>query len=176
MILREIFQYYSFRFEEHYQELFEKRKIFEKVEKLQTKDVYSFDLHIPKSFNSAQVNKFLTHQLVEIEGEFVDVGIGKPAQKGQDMYESNVTILVEYCLIDSMVIFCANVEASMISEVYYPQVCIDLNDGLIFATKCSCEASEGGTCTHVSCLLHVILDICSKKDPNIARPGTSKVK
>ena len=116
--------------------------------------MYSFDLSIPKAFNTVQVNNFLTHQMIEIYGELVDVRIEKPAKKGRDLYESKNTLLAEYCVIDSKVIFSANVEASMIAQVYFPQVCIDMNDGLVFATKCTCEALEGGTCTHVSCLLH----------------------
>ena len=135
----------------------------------------SFDLNIPKSFNSVQVDQFLTHQLLEINGELVDVGIGKPAQKGKIMYELGNIILIEYFVTDFKVIISANIEASMISELYFPQVCIDLNNGHIFSPKCTCEASEGGICTHVSCLLYAILDIVSKKEPKITRPGTSKV-
>ena len=135
----------------------------------------SFDLSIPKSFNSAHVDRFLTHQLLEINGELVDVGIGKPAQKGKNMYESENIILIEFCVVDAKVIFSANVEASMISEVYFPQVCIKLSNGHIFSTKCTCEASEGGICTHISCLLQAVLDLVSKKEPKISRPGTSKV-
>ena len=71
------------QFEKLYEELLEKRKIFTYVEKMKTKDIYSFDLQIPKAFDSIQVNNFLTHQIAEINGEFVDVGIGKPAEKGK---------------------------------------------------------------------------------------------
>ena len=65
----------------------------------------SFDLNIPKSFNSVQVDQFLTHQLLEINGELVDVGIGKPAQKGKIMYELGNIILIEYFVTDFKVTF-----------------------------------------------------------------------
>ena len=110
-----------------------------------------------------------------MNGELIDIGIGKPAKKGKDLYDSDVTTLVEFCQIDNQVIFSANVEASMVSDVYYPQVCIDLKSGEIITSKCTCEASESGTCTHVSCLFHVVLDICMNKEPKIVRPGTSEV-
>ena len=66
-------------------------------------------------------------------------------------------------------------EASYISQVYYPQICIDLSNGSIKTSQCTCEASDTGLCTHVSCLLHLVLDLVKEKDPKISRPGTSKV-
>ena len=138
-------------------------------------DIYSFDLTIPKAFNIKNIENFLTHEVVEMDGELVDAGIDKPADKGKDLYLSKHTTLCEYCVIDNKVIFNANVDASLNAEVYYPQVCIDLTYGNIVSTICTCEASPTGTCTHVSCLLHVILDVKKQKEPQIERPGTSKV-
>ena len=138
-------------------------------------DVYSFDLVLPKKYNVKQIENFLTFQLVEIDGELVNVGIDKPAKKGRDLYDSFNTTLCEFCVFEDKVIFSANVEASLNCEVYYPQVCIDMNDGKITISMCTCEASPTGTCTHVSCLLHAILDISKDKEPKIARPCTSKV-
>ena len=46
------------QFEKLYEELLEKRKIFTYVEKMKTKDIYSFDLQIQKAFDSIQVNNF----------------------------------------------------------------------------------------------------------------------
>ena len=165
------------RFDEHYKELFEKRKIFEEVENddIQSNDVYAFDLLIPKAFNIAQVNTFLTYQLVELNGELVNVGIAKPAEKGKDLYDSGNTVLCEFCEIGDKIIFSANVEASMKAELYFPQVCIDRTNGNITTSKCTCEASSTGTCTHVSCVLHVILDLVALRDPKITRPCTSQV-
>ena len=164
------------QFAKHQEELQEKRKIFEKAKNdgIQFKDIYAFDSPIPKTFNEIQVNTYLTHQLAEINGELVDFGIEKPATKGKDMYDSGVTTLVEYCMLDNEVIFSANVEASMNNVVYYPQVLINMQDGKIVISKCTCEASESGTCTHVSCLLHLILDIATQKEPKISQPCTSQ--
>jgi len=64
----------------------------------------------------------------------------------------------------------------MVSQVYYPKVCIDMEIGQILTSKCTCEASETGTCTHVSCLLHSLLDVSKRKEPKIVRPGTSKTQ
>ena len=135
----------------------------------------AFDLSIPKHFNIAQVNSFLTYQLVEMNGELVNLGIDKPAEKGKDLYLSGNTVLCEFSEMDNKIIFSGNVEASLKAEVYFPQVCIDTNDGNILSSKCTCEASSTGTCTHVSCVLHVILDLVSQKEPIITRPCTSKV-
>ena len=49
-----------------------------------------------------------------------------------------------------------------------------MQDGKIVISKCTCEASESGTCTHVSCLLHLILDIATHKEPKISQPCTSQ--
>ena len=162
--------------EEHYKQLCEKRKIFDELENVRAKDVYSFNMSLPKAFNLKQVENFLTHEVVVLDGELVDAGIDKPADKGKDLYDSENTTLCEYCLIDDYLIFSANVEASLNKDLYFPQVCINLRNGLITTSQCTCEASPTGTCTHVSCLLHVILDLKKKKKPNIARPCTSKVK
>ena len=106
------------------------------------------------------------------------IGIEKPATKGKDLYDSVFTTLVEFCVLDNQnrVFFTANVEASMVSQVYYPQVCIDMENGQITTSKCTCEASETGTCTHVSCLLNVLLDVSKRKEPKIVHPGTSKTQ
>ena len=164
------------RLDEHYKKLCEKRKIFEELENVRAKDVYAFNMSLPKTFNLKQVEKFLTHEVVVLDGELVDAGIDKPADKGKDLYDSEHTTLCEYGLIGDNVIFSANVEASLNKDLYFPQVCINLNSGLITISTCTCEASDTGTCTHVSCLLHVILDLKKKKKPKIARPCTSKVK
>ena len=113
--------------------------------------------------------------MMEIEDELVDAGIDKPAEKGLDLYNSGFITLCEYSVIRNKIIFLANCEASYNPQIYYPQVCIDLNDGKITASTCTCEASETGLCTHVSCLLHLVLDLVKQKKPNISRPCTSKV-
>jgi len=74
------------QFTKHQDELFENRKIFEAAKSHQWKGIYTFDLSFPKTFNEVLVNTYLTHQLVEINGELVDIGIEKPVTKGKNMY------------------------------------------------------------------------------------------
>ena len=80
-------------------------------------DVYSFDLVLPKKYNVKQIENYLTFQLVEIDGELVNVGIDKPAKKGKDLYDSFNTTLCEFCVFENQVIFSSNVEASLNCEV-----------------------------------------------------------
>ena len=139
------------KYEEHYQILVEKRKIFEDTATLIRTNITTFDFNFPREFNFNQktVNNFLTQRLIEIEEEIVQTGIEKPADKGKDLYDSNFIQVVEYCFSGDFIIFYAIIEASMVDKLRITKVCLNSINGEIISSICDCEASEGGQCSHV---------------------------
>lgn len=165
------------KYEEHCQILVEKRKVFENSAHLVKTNISAFEFNSPKEFklNQRTVNNFLTQRLVEIEEEVVQTGIEKPADKGKDLYHSNFIQVVEFCFSGNFIIFYSMIEASMVNKVRIAQVCIDSTSGDIFSSECDCEASEGGQCSHVSALLHLLLDLFANKPLKIKKSCTEQV-
>ena len=170
-------------YDEHYAELLQKRKMFEKINKVTKTNIFQFDIVLPKTFafNQIVVNKYLMTRSIEIESEVVDVAIEKPADKGKNAYNSGHIFVVEYCMDETNIFFYANVKASLkmdAASVFFPKVCLDMKSGLILTSECSCQASEAGQCSHTSALLHCLLDLFAKpkrKPLNIRKACTEKV-
>lgn len=51
------------------------------------------------------------------------------------------------------------VKQSMGSEAYIVYTCISVNSGFVRYGLCACKASALGRCSHVSALLHALLDV-----------------
>jgi len=75
-----------------------------------------------------------------------------------------------------ILIFQANIKATMKSELRTPAVAIQRTTGQIEVTKCSsnCKANQGGRCSHIAALLYCMKDIKYQREPIIFLPPTSK--
>ena len=148
----------------------------ENTSNLMKTNISSFDFNFPREFifNQKTVNNYLTKRLIEIEEEIVETGIEKPADKGKDLYDSEFIQVAEYCFSGNYLIFYSLIEASMVNKIRTAQVCIDSTTDEIFSSACDCEASEGRQCSHVSALLHLLLDLFSKRPLKIKKSCTEK--
>ena len=56
----------------------------------------------------------------------------------------------------------------------YPGVAIDLKDGNIITSRCTCQQSAGGKCCHVGCLLYLVEELSMGEKPKYDEACTSK--
>ena len=98
--------------------LVEKRSVFE----LQTLKWASYESlkssEIPEKFDITTVTNFLTNILMDFGDEEIDTGTEKPAQKGRKMYTSKKIQFVEFCIHENLLMFRANIEASMKGNLF----------------------------------------------------------
>ena len=101
------------------EEILEKRKIFED-DTMQWSSFQSLkSSDIPKAFTMSVITNFLTKLHIQLdEDEVIDTEIDRHADKGRQMYFSRRIQMVETCSKDNFILFRANIEASMTSNLF----------------------------------------------------------
>ena len=98
--------------------LLEKRKIFE----LQTLQWNPHETvkwsDIPEGFDILVISKFLTSTVLDFGDEMIETAIDKPAKKGRRLYNDKKIQYVESSTHEDLILFRANLEASMKSNLF----------------------------------------------------------
>ncbi len=68
---------------------------------------------VPPDFNIDVLNRFLTTQFLEVDGETISSGTEKPAVKGRQLYASEKIQFCEYAQERGLIHFRCNMTASM---------------------------------------------------------------
>ena len=101
------------------EKLEEKRKVFTIKGNWKAISITSFKRNlIPSGFDSDVISSFLTTEIFHYDNEEIESGTFKPSRKGKDMYMSRKIQHCEFLLHQNMIIFRANVQASMSASVF----------------------------------------------------------